>query len=703
MNSKMLLAIGIAAIVVVGGVVAVVALNNKDDGNKDPLAYFDEAGLKVLGNVNKDNAIDAADYEAVKKLVDDKASASDNKLADANNDDKLDELDLAVIQSVIDKQNTKIWHISYHDVDGNGTMDKELVETKYPVSATIMTGSANNFTMFYLLGITSEVKGASYGDTNDKFLYNSIYLEGSSVVKLGTSSTTIKFEDGKIGASNTISKDSVTCLVSDWNRTYIENEAAYETAGIDVVRIAAASFEPEVYTHTITLLGLLFDKAEKANSVLALYDETKTAIDNALKDLPKDKVKKAVASSMDGAISSQDSDYTAFCLAAGAEFGLKGFDFGTSTSVYVKDNLGVFDTREYNYDNIVHIRTALKYDSTPEQVASYWATYANAMNKWDKAYDGQVLVSGAIPIPCRVAFIAYALYNDVIPQFTKTWANGVLSQFEGMYVNTDMSGANTELVLTSYNFTVNVSDDVIVTHGSDVVNDGDKFPYGTKLHIEPKVVKAGFSLSADGSVIDDEGNFLVIDNIKARYVDPVVSGKLQSLASAVAANCSGNKYIQTVEANLDGDGSLTITNPGSKTTTTGVYTTKFVYCDTAAEAQTAYSGFKTTCEGKSGVTIITKDIMSGSEKVGEVTLTYLYKFATSATAQYYAYGAVNVTGYCGNYVLEYVKTMYYYNFDTAIQSMTGTDEEKQAQLDAYYQPDANALATAFQGVLATAA
>ena len=712
MDSKMIMVIGVVVILVAGGAAAAILIANRDNGSSDDDDMFKGVGLKVLGNVNKDNVIDSNDYNEVKKLVDDGKSAEDNKLADANNDGKLDADDLAVIQNIIDRKETKIYHISYHDTDGNGTMDTPLRDTKFPVTSAVMSGSSNSFIMFYMLGIIDEIKGASYGSTNDAFLYDGVYFHydgknyvtlddgNRKVVKLGTSSTTINFENGRIGSSETIAKESVTCVISDWNRTYITNEDAFETAGIDVVRGAMASFEPEVYTHTIALLGLLFDKVENANKLISLYDKTRDDINNALKDLPADAKKKAVASSMDGALSSGDSDYTAVCIAAGAEYGLKGFDFGGSTSVYVNDNLGVFDTRQYSFDNIVHLRTALTYASTTEQVAGYWSTYANAMIKWEHAYDGQVLVSGSIPVPARVAYTAYAIYGSTVPELSESWAKGLVGEFEAMYQKSVASAPNKTLALTSYTYSVTVSDDVIVKNGTTVITSGDEFPYGTKLHIEPKVEKPGFALRADGSSVDADGYFYVINNINARYVDPVVTANLTTLASTFVDSYKGNVYMGSGTANDNGEGTFTIVNTNYKgPTTTNTYTDKFVYFDTASDAKTQYDSWVSAAATKAGTGLsVTKDIMKNDVKVGEVTISYTGKVSTSTSYDYTASTGVGWTAYVGNYVLSYEgKLFYHYSYDQSLKGKTD------AQVQEHFEPEVQALANAIAAAMLTVA
>lgn len=102
MDNKMIAAIAVVAVVAIAGVAAFMIMNqDKDSG--DSLAYFDGVGLKVLGNVDKDNDIDQADYNAVKKLIDDGKSAKDNKLADANNDGVLDDKDL-ILSTTLSKE-----------------------------------------------------------------------------------------------------------------------------------------------------------------------------------------------------------------------------------------------------------------------------------------------------------------------------------------------------------------------------------------------------------------------------------------------------------------------------------------------------------------------------------------------------------------------------------------------------------------------
>lgn len=436
METKAIVAIAVVAVLVVSGATAgILLLNNSEKEDKISQYSYDEAELKVLGNVDGNRVIDEKDYNELKKLVDSNAEVEKYPLADANNDKVIDDNDLQLVRDIIDKKPSTVYHISYHDVDGDGVMDLKLSETKWPVTSTIMTGSSNSFMLFYLLGIIDEVKGASYGSTNDTTLFGSNYLNTEKVTKLDSSSQTIAFEDGKnTAASNLIKTKGVTCVVSDWNRTYVPNEDIFEKNHVDVVRVAAASFDRPVYTHSILLLGFLFQKEDRATLLVDLYNEAKDVITGEVGKLSDSQKVKATASSMEGMLSSADSDYTAVALDAGAKYGLEGFNFTTgSTSIKVADNLGVYDTTKFSWDYIIHIRTSLSYGQDAEKINSEWLKYTASFAKWEHAETGQVFISGVIPIPARVAYTAYAMYGDQIPTFSKAWADNIHQSFIGLY------------------------------------------------------------------------------------------------------------------------------------------------------------------------------------------------------------------------------------------------------------------------------
>ncbi len=695
-NQMIAIVVCIVAAVVICGAAAIMMNHNDNDGKSVP--DLSNAELKVLGNLDLDNKIDSNDLNILKNKVSEGISYNSCPIADVNNDKVIDEKDVTALENILaainDSTHTKkatIWHYNYHDTDGDGQMDVELVSTSFPITSTIITGSANTFVLLYTLGIVDEVKGASYSSTNDKWLFGDTYLDTTKVVKLGTSATTITFEDGKAGSSDVIQKEGVTTVISDWNRSYLTNEEDFEKANIDVVRVSASSFEPSVYTHSICLLGLLFDKKDNADKLLTYYNEAYNDIKNAVSTLPADKIKKAVASSSDGAVSSGDSDYTAFCIAAGAKFGLEGYDFGGSASIKVADNLGIFDTRNYNFDNIVHIRTALTYNSTTSDLAGYWSTYANAMSLWEHAYDGQVLVSGTIPVPARIAYIAYAIYGAEVDALNLDWANGIHSKLASLYRKDVTDAPNQSLVLNSYKYKVTVEDGVVVKNEKgETITSGDEFPYGTKLFLSATEIKPGYVLRADGSTLNEDGSFLVCDNIRARYVDQSIIDKLTSTADAFV-KAYGEGVYGKASSVADNEGVFTMSGTyynGTKTSKD----LKFTYLDTPELAKEKYAELETTCQGKGKFVL---DVSSVSDKFDGIYV----KFTSSISAKSpYIGSTIYLCAYKGNMVIDMVGTYlsnYYYDDVTYEEYKDDADACK-----AFFQKGAlefvTALATALE-------
>lgn len=406
MDKKMIYAVAVVVILVVAAVGVYVVVNRDDGTSHGTPAEMDDAVLKVYGNINGDRYLNSDDAALIQQLIDEGRTADDYPLADANRDGTLNSEDVAVVNAVVHGESTVLWHVNYHDINGDGVMDEEVVSTKYPITSAIMTASANLSITLFSLGIVDEVKGATYSSSLDSTLFGDNYLDTDKVVRLGTSSTSITFEDGKAGSSDVIAQQGVTAVLTDWNRTYITNEADFENANIDVVRISAAAVDEETLTHSVMLIGLLFQKTDRAESYLDLCLEVLNYVDAASS---QDSLPKVVASSMTGYLSSTGSDYTQAVLRAGAEYGIPDVSFGGSTSLKIEDHPEVYT---YDFDYIIHVRSGLDYGQTTESNAELVATCTTPFSDWRYADSGQYIVSGMIPPVLRVAYAAYAMHGD---------------------------------------------------------------------------------------------------------------------------------------------------------------------------------------------------------------------------------------------------------------------------------------------------
>lgn len=409
MDKKGMYAVFVVAIILIAAVAAIVVLNNGSKDNGEPKA-LDEADLKVFGNINGDRFLNDKDADMIEDLINDGKTVSEYPLADANQDGVLDSKDVDLVRAVAKGESARVYHINYHDVDGDGVMDEEVVSTAFPITSAIMTGSANSFILTYSLGIIDEIKGATYGSSNDKALFGGCYLDTTKTEKLGTSSSSIALEDGKVGSSNIIAEKHVTAVLSDWNRTYITNEADFRLANVDVVRVAAASIDSEVMTHSVMLLGLLFQKVDVADKLVDYNLKIYGMVDEAVSKVgDADKVK-YLSSSMTGYVSSDSSDYGVLCIRAGGNSMVKDVDFGGSTATKIADHPEIYRNP---IDVIVHLRTAVTYEQNQDALKSEWNKYIAGFSDAPNT-TSQVMVSGVIPVSLRCAYVCAAFYPDLL-------------------------------------------------------------------------------------------------------------------------------------------------------------------------------------------------------------------------------------------------------------------------------------------------
>ena len=409
MDKKAIYAIIVVVILIVAAVSAYVVISNDDDGGNEP-TVMDEAELKVYGNINGDRYLDASDASLIQQLIEDGATAEEYPLADTNMDGTLDSDDVSIINDVVAGKQATVWHYNYHDVDGDSVMDEELVSTTFPITSCIISASSNTSLMCFVLGIIDEVKGAAYSATSmDAALYGNNFMDTSKVEKIGTSAMKIAFEDGKVGSSDIIATEHVTALITDWNRSYITNQSDFENASIDVIRTAGASTDPEVITHSLMLMGLLFDKVDRADAYLNLNLQILDYVEGAVSGADAANI---VVCSSTGGISGPNSDYTTIAELAGGKYALDDkVDFAGSTSIKIEEHPEIYT---YDIDYILHLRTSVNYSQDPVKIAENYAEYTEAFADWQYADTNQYMISGSIPATLRVAYTTTVLHSDLV-------------------------------------------------------------------------------------------------------------------------------------------------------------------------------------------------------------------------------------------------------------------------------------------------
>ena len=408
MDKKVIYAVAVVAILVVASVGVYFVMSKDRSADYSP-SSLDGAELKVFGNINGDRYLDADDADMIGDLIAQGATAEEYPLADANRDGVIDSKDVDVVTAVAEGRDTTIWHVNYHDVDGDSVMEEEIVSSHFPVRSVIISASANISMHLFSIGITDEVKGAAYTDgTLDDVLYGSNYLDTSKVAKIGESVTNISLEDGQMGASDVIAQHDVTALITDWNQNYITNENDFENAGVDVIRVSCNSVDPVDMTHTMMLLGLLFQKVDRAEAYL---DLTLEIMDYATGSVASAERVPMIVSSSTGYVSSATSDYTEIGELAGGRFALEGVDSASQTNLKIAEHPEVYT---YDFDYIIHLRTTLGYGQDMAKIESDWNDYTGKFADWEHAETGQYMVSGSICPALRIAYTASVLHPECV-------------------------------------------------------------------------------------------------------------------------------------------------------------------------------------------------------------------------------------------------------------------------------------------------
>ncbi len=408
--------------------------------------------LEVYGNVNEDLVIDENDAILLQQALDN-GTASQYRYADANFDGTVDEKDVSYIYSIIDatfENPVDVRHLNRY------TEGDYYTVTSYPFDSIAISGSGNIILMLMYADVNEEIKALTYSSRIDSTLYADYQYLFSDYGR--TFDVTQEYEY-RVGASagyfseellvNHINNDGISAIITADNaNTYLAgsssshaygiDEVRAEELGLDVVRVASASTDPESYLSDIALICFLMQKEVDVEGLTQWYEDVVTDINNTLRQhvgYDVDQVSVAASSactysqSSDGTIdsynyiSSDTSDYTAVLISAGGSFALDGYDFGTSSSSSKYEDLGQWLV-DYGIDKLVIIRTGSGYSwyggTALTDGVSTLTSYMMAFSDSEPFYNNEVYVlSGDMPILLRTVYAACILYPDL---FDEEWA-----------------------------------------------------------------------------------------------------------------------------------------------------------------------------------------------------------------------------------------------------------------------------------------
>lgn len=472
MDKKQTAAILVVAIILIAAVVAIVATDGEKKESTATMELLDEnfsPTLEVYGNVNEDLVIDEKDISALEKALKD-GTASSLRLADANGDGKVDQDDVEYIKAIISatpENQVVVKHINRY------TKGDYWQESKYPINSMAISASANIIMMMKYAGINEQIKAVAYSGLIDNVMYDDYqYLFSDYGGKFDVKNT----YEYRVGASagyfsaelltNHINEDKITAVITADNASAylsgassthsygITEKTIIDDLGLSVIRIAAASTDPTVYLSDLALLSFMTQSdSSKIANMTAWYQNTIKDLNTILRNnvgYDTEQVNFAVSSSTsyskssDGNITTSNyissgiSDYTAVAKAAGGNFALKDYDFGTSSSSKKMTDLGKWLV-DYDIDKLIVIKTGSNFSwyggTALTDGLKTVQSCALAFSDSEPFYNNEVYVlSGDMPILLRTVYAACILYPDL---FTKEWADNYNVQHCTEFLNFD--------------------------------------------------------------------------------------------------------------------------------------------------------------------------------------------------------------------------------------------------------------------------
>ncbi len=406
-------------LVAVATVGAFVVVNN----NSSETDYDVDAALQVYGNANNDYTINSKDLTLIEDVISGNASFSDYPLADANYDGVVNQEDVDLVNNIINKENCEVYHINTCST-GN-----YVAKTSWPITSALSTGAANTLLLLTMAGVKNMIHGISYSASSPPD--STLFPTFSNMTSLSSSSTKMS-----IDAAGDIIKDySVTALITDKTASTISNEEDFENAGIDVIRVAAATVDVDEASSQLLLIGFLFCTETQCLKIAEWEENLMDYISEKLEGVDKVTAITSNGSSSKGAwISAGTSDYVDVITAAGGTYAL---DDSVLTQYSSGAYFGDGDTWLYNYsyDYIISIRTNGWYSGTVDVDEKYNDSMCYLTKTQAYENGNAYVIVGDGPIPIRVAYAACVMYPDI---FSEDWANSINQEFFENYYDEDV-------------------------------------------------------------------------------------------------------------------------------------------------------------------------------------------------------------------------------------------------------------------------
>ena len=450
-NTIKILAVGIVIVVAAAGAGAFFLLNKDKKDSTDI-----DAALEVYGNADNNYKIDDSDIDVIQNIIDKKEGYTLEKypLADAYKDGVVDDKDIDQVKKIIaggdEGKSFKVWYINHSTnttAYPNGTY---VADMTWPVQKCIANGAANALIIYEMVGIRDNISGINYSATSPPD--PKVYSYYNAMPSLGTSTN---YLTENLLTDCVAANPGTTAVITADNKGYLDGSSGVseqyieEELHLDVVRIKHAAVDPNEYSSAILMIGFMFQKETKAQEAAEWVTEVFKDITE--KTSTVDKKVRVLASSYQTYVSARNSDYADVTIKAGGEYTL-----GTEnvSSVYFsgsKKDASLF-TPEKQPDVIICIRTgsgflkASWYDDSSKWDVNNMKTQLQNYSEFNCYGEKKVYtISGDMPIVARVLYAAVILYPDL---FTMEKADELHQEFVDKFLNSSYKVSDLKFVLS---------------------------------------------------------------------------------------------------------------------------------------------------------------------------------------------------------------------------------------------------------------
>jgi ABC-type Fe3+-hydroxamate transport system substrate-binding protein len=390
--SNKAIAIIIVAIIAVAGVAAYVLLTAEDTSWQKNIT----GRLEVYGNANGDDHIDNDDVKALNSFIKSGWDEEKYPFADANQDGKITQADVDMVQGIIDGKTTNVYYIN-----GNG----DLKTCKYPVTGLVVGGTAVhpviNATGAYKEAVALTGKSGSVDETLNKNTYN--------LPSVGSKAYLIDIE--------ALSKYKVDAVFTLNTSVYDDIEEALSKTNISCIRINPDDTDKSL--QTFLLVGFLTKHTDQVDKIVSFYDKYMDTIE---KNVKKIKTQKTTVTMYSYSMCGVNYYLTKNTVSAGA----KNLSDFTDNTKKIKDNPEWAAEDKYQAEYIIQF-TGMDFYWAPtkeemKEEFEYYGQYYTLMKTYPNKY---VVFNKDLPDIARIALVANYLYPE---EFGSTFAKDLITE-----------------------------------------------------------------------------------------------------------------------------------------------------------------------------------------------------------------------------------------------------------------------------------